>query len=389
MQKLKASLSLFQITFLGVGTMVGAGIYVLVGKVAGLSGALSLWSFVAAAIIVSFSAYSHGYLAQKIPSSAGAAEYVHQAFHSSRLTLVVGLGVLLTGVVSSATLVNGFYGYLNEFFALPKWAVLTGLVLILFFVASRAVNTSVNFAVAITFLELFGLVIVIAFSERGHFDAQLQSPSMSLDDIQVILLGAFVAFYAYVGFEDIVNLAEEVKEPEKTMLPAVLLALVLTTILYLLVAWVALNALPISDLAESDAPFATMLAHRPWLAKSISLIGLIAIINGALVQVLMGSRMVFGLSRGGQLPAFFNTLNRNSVPINATIFVAILIWLFALALPLLTLAKLTSGIILLVFTLVNAAAVVVALRNSRYFVAALAATGVALCVLFVGSSLVS
>ena len=173
------------------------------------------------------------------------------------------------------------------------------------------------------------------------------------------------------------------------MLAAVLLALVLTTILYLLVAWVALNALPISDLAESDAPFATMLAHRPWLAKSISLIGLIAIINGALVQVLMGSRMVFGLSRGGQLPAFFNKLNRKSVPINATIFVAILIWLFALALPLLTLAKLTSGIILLVFTLVNAAAVVVALRNSRYFVAALAATGVALCVLFVGSGLAS
>lgn len=368
--------------------MVGAGIYVLVGKVAGLSGGLSLWAFIAAAVIVSFSAYSHGFLAKYIPSSAGAAEYVNRAFHSPRLTLVIGLGVLLTGVVSSATLVNGFYGYLNEFIALPKWLVTTAAVVILFIVASQAVHTSVNFAVAITFLELLGLVIVIEFSKSGHFDADLQSPSFSLNDIHVILVGAFVAFYAYVGFEDIVNLAEEVKQPEKTMLPAVMLALILTTSLYLLVAWVALHALPINELAESDAPFAAMLAHTPWLAKGISLIGLIAIINGALVQILMGSRMLFGLSRDGHLPSFLNKLNRQHIPINATWFVAVLVWVFALALPLLTLAKLTSGIILIVFTLVNASAVVIALQKKQYSVAIIAVIGAVLCLLFVSSGVI-
>ena len=170
MKKLKASLSLFQITLLGIGTMVGAGIYVLVGKIAGISGGLSLWAFVAAAFIVSFSAYSHGFLAKHIPSSAGAAEYVKQAFRWPPLTLAVGLGVLLTGIVSSATLGNGFYGYLNEFILLPKWLVITAIVIVLFVVASQAVNTSVNFAVAITFLELFGLAIVIVFSQRGTFE---------------------------------------------------------------------------------------------------------------------------------------------------------------------------------------------------------------------------
>jgi len=384
-EKLKASLSLFQLTFLGVGTMVGAGIYVLVGKIAGLSGGLTLWAFIAAAVIVSFSAYSHGFLAKHIPSSAGAAEYVHRAFNSSHLTIAVGLGVLLTGVVSSATLANGFYGYLNEIIVLPKWFVITGLIGILFIVASQAINTSVNFAVGITFLELLGLVLVILFSESGQFEPELQSPSWSLNNIHLIMTGAFVAFYAYVGFEDMVNLAEEVEQPEKTMLPAVLLALILTTIFYLLVTWVALHALPIKQLAESDAPFAAMLAHTPWLAKAISLIGLVAIINGALVQILMGSRMLFGLSRDSHLPAFLSVLNSKHIPINATYCVVALVWIFALALPLITLAKLTSGIILIVFTLVNASAVVIALQKQQYAAVSIGVIGAVLSILFVVS----
>jgi len=382
-KKLKASLSLFQITFVGVGTMVGAGIYVLVGKVAGISGGLSLWAFVAAALIVSFSAYSHGFLAKHIPSSAGAAEYVNKAFHSSHLTLAVGLGVLLTGVVSSAALVNGFYGYLSELIALPQWLVITGLTGILFITATQTVNTSVNFAVGITFLELLGLLLVIIFAKSGNFEPELQSPSWSLNSAQLIMAGAFVAFYAYVGFEDMVNLAEEVEQPEKAMLPAVMLALTLTTVLYIWVAWVALHSLPIKQLAQSDAPFAVMLAHTPWMAKAISVIGLVAIINGALVQILMGSRMLFGLSRDGRLPGFLNKLSHKQIPINATIFVAALVWIFAIALPLITLAKLTSGIILVVFTLVNVSAVVIAVRNKQHVAATIALIGALLSMLFV------
>ena len=346
-----------------------------------------MWAFIAAAIIVSFSAYSHGFLAKHIPSSAGAAEYVNKAFHSSHLTLAVGLGVLLTGVVSSAALANGFHGYLNEIIVLPKWLVITSLTGILFFVASQAVNTSVNFAVGITFLELLGLVVVILFSESGHFEPELQSPSWSLSDIQLIMAGAFVAFYAYVGFEDMVNLAEEAEQPEKTMLPAVMLALILTTTLYLLVAWVALHALPIDELAQSDAPFAVMLSHTPWLAKTISFIGLIAIINGALVQILMGSRILFGLSRDGHLPSFLNKLNSKHIPINATYVVAALVWIFALTLPLITLAKLTSAIILVVFTLVNISAVVIALQKKQRTAAVVAVIGAALSILFLVSGI--
>lgn len=383
MKKLKPSLSLFQITFLGVGTMVGAGIYVLVGKVAGLSAGLSLWAFIAAAIIVSFSAYSHGFLAKHIPSSAGAAEYVNKVFHSPTLTLTVGLGVLLTGVVSAAALINGFYGYLSEFITLPQWLVITALTSILFIMAIQAVNTSVNVAVAITFLELMGLLIVIIFSKSGDFEPELQSPSWSIDHIQLIMSGAFVAFYAYIGFEDMVNLAEEVEKPEKNMLPAVMLALILTTVLYFWVAWVALHALPISQLAQSDAPFAVMLAHTPWMSKAISIIGLIAIMNGALVQILMGSRMLFGLSRDGHLPSVLNKLSPQHTPINATIFVTALVWIFALALPLITLAKLTSAIILIVFTLVNVSAFVIALQKKHYTAAVIAVFGAVLSILFV------
>lgn len=383
MQKLKASLSLFQITFMGVGAMVGAGIYVLVGKIAGISAGFSLWAFIAAAVIVSFSAYSHGFLAKHIPSSAGAAKYINQAFRRPYLTLAVGLAVLLTGVVSSAALANGFYGYLTELVVLPRWFVITALVAGLFIVANQSVTNSVNVAVGVTFLELLGLILVIMFSQRGQLEPSLQNPSASMNDFHMILAGAFVAFYAYIGFEDMVSLAEEAKRPDKIMLPAVMLALVLTTILYLLVVWAALNALPISTLANSDAPFAIMLADTPWLSKTISLIGIVAIINGALVQILMGSRMLFGLSRDGYLPVFLKTLNHKHIPSNATLLVVILIWLFALALPLITLAKITSGIILVVFTLVNAAAVVIALNKKQWLAVGVAAIGAMFSIAFV------
>lgn len=365
--------------------MVGAGIYVLVGKVAGLSEGLSIWAFITAAVIVSFSAYSHGFLAKHIPSSAGAAQYVDSAFNQSSLTLAVGVGVLLTGVVSAATLVNGFYGYLSEFVSLPKWLAISAVVAVLFVISIQAVGTSVNVAVGITFLELFGLAVVIVFSESGEVAPQLTVPSFSIADIQIMLAGAFVAFYAYVGFEDMVTLAEEVREPEKNMVPAVMLALMITTGLYLLVAWVALHSLPLDELSQSDAPFAAMLSHTPWLAKGISLIGLVAIINGALVQILMGSRMLFGLSRQGHMSSFLFRLNQKQVPLNATVVVVVMVLVFSLVLPLLTLAKLTSGIMLLVFTLVNASAVVIAVRQKQTGVAVVAAIGASLCLLFVGS----
>lgn len=387
MQKLTPTLSLFQITFLGIGTMIGAGIYVLVGKVAGISGALSVWAFLAATVIVSFSAYCHGYLAKHIPSSAGAAEYVQQAFNTTLLTQAVGIGVLLTGVVSAATLANGFHGYFSEVVVLPGWLVITVLVAALCYIASRPIKTSVNFAVAITLTELGGILLVIAFADTSAIDYTIPAPTATAGDFQLIIAGAFVAFYAFVGFEDMVNLAEEVKQPERTMLPAVMISLVVTSILYLVTVWVALQSLAIEALASSDAPFAEMLGHTPWLAKMVSLIGLVAIINGALVQILMGSRILFGLSRRDQMPRLFSTLNASDIPITATLFVSALVWLFALALPLLTLAKLTSGIVLIVFTLVNASAFVIARRNKHHLAAVIALMGVVISLAFVVASL--
>lgn len=367
--------------------MIGAGIYVLVGKVAGISGALSVWAFLAATVIVSFSAYCHGYLAKHIPSSAGAAEYVQQAFNTTLLTQAVGIGVLLTGVVSAATLANGFHGYFSEVVVLPGWLVITVLVAALCYIASRPIKTSVNFAVAITLTELGGILLVIAFADTSAIDYTIPAPTATAGEFQLIIAGAFVAFYAFVGFEDMVNLAEEVKQPERTMLPAVMISLVVTSILYLVTVWVALQSLAIEDLASSDAPFAEMLGHTPWLAKMVSLIGLVAIINGALVQILMGSRILFGLSRREQMPRLFSTLNASDIPITATLFVSALVWLFALALPLLTLAKLTSGIVLIVFTLVNASAFVIAMRNKHHLAAVVALMGVVISIAFVVASL--
>ncbi len=356
---LKRSLSLVMITAYGLGTIMGAGIYVLVGKVAGYAGLYAPVSFLIAAVLAAFTGFSYAELAARYPKSAGEAVYVEHGLRMRRLSVLVGWLIVLTGVVSAAAIANGFVGYLHVFIATPDWIAITLLVLALGALAAWGINESVAAAMLITAIEVGGLLLIlwVAGGSLATLPARLPElvPTLDAGVWQGIMLGGFLAFYAFIGFEDMVNVAEEVKEPERTLPVAILVALGLATLLYILVALTAVLALTPAELAQSRAPLALIYTRSTGEAPTlISIISMFAVVNGALIQIIMGARVVYGMSREGWLHGAFGRVHaRTRTPLLATALVTVVVLALALWLPIVTLAKVTSFVILIVFALIN------------------------------------
>ena len=357
--QLKRSLSLTMVTFYGIGTILGAGIYVLIGEVAVTAGIFAPVSFLVASFLALFTAIAYAELSSRFPKSAGEAVYVQEGFQRRHLSILTGLAVVLIGIISSATISKGFVGYLHVFIQMPDWVVITMLVLTLGVIAIWGISESVIFATILTLLEIGGLLIVlwVALPSFVFLPERLPDliPPMNYSIWNGILLGSFLAFYAFIGFEDMVNVAEEVKEPSKTLPIAIILALVITTALYFLVSLSAVLVLPVEKLAGSKAPLAVLYEHatgsRPVV---ISLISMFAVVNGALIQIIMAARILYGMSRQGWLPTVFSDLNPlTRTPLKSTLFVTMAILILALWLPLVTLAKVTSLVTLMIFAIVN------------------------------------
>lgn len=371
--QLKRSLTLPLLTLYGLGTILGAGVYVLVGKVAGVAGIYTPIAFLVSALVAAFTGFSYAKLSSRYPRSAGEAIYVSQAFAWPTLSACVGGFVIATGVVSAATLVNGFVGYLSVFMPMPELTAITLVILLITGIACWGITESVTIAAIVTAIELSGLVIVLA-----ALNVELSTLTERWPDLVPsadkgiwlgILLGAHLAFYAFIGFEDMVNVVEEVVDPKRTMPLAILLALGIASLLYILIALAAILSLPLNELNASNSPMVSLLETKSEkLATIIGIISLIAILNGALVQIIMGARMLYGMSTQKLAPSVFgNISNKTQTPIRATLFIGIIIWLLAAALPLVALAKITSSIILVVFTLVNASLVVIQFREVNKF----------------------
>jgi amino acid transporter len=359
--ELKRALNLAFLTLYGLGTILGAGIYVLVGKVAGIAGLYAPLAFLVAAVVAAVTAFSYAELASRLPKSAGEAVYVQEGFGARSLSIAVGLLLVLSGLVSSATLANGFVGYLEVFVELPAWLVITLLVAGLGGLATWGIAESAIAAAAATLIEIAGLVLIVAVStdSLATFPARLPEllPPFEAATWTSIAAGAFLAFYAFIGFEDMVNVAEEVKEPQRTLPQAIILAMVISTVLYLLVATAAVLALPLTELASTEAPLALMFERATGQAPAvIALISLFAVVNGALVQIIMCARVLYGMSEAGWLPRWLRRVHaRRRTPHYATALVTVAALALALWLPLMTLAKATSFTILVVFALIHAA----------------------------------
>jgi len=356
---LKRAFSLPLLTFYGLGTILGAGIYVLIGEVAVHAGRQTPIAFLVAAILAAFSAFSYAELSARFPLSAGEAVYTQRAFGVRALSRTVGLMIVSIGVVSTATLVNGFVGYLNVFVGLPAWSVIVLLVTLLSGLAMWGISESAWVAAITTLVELGGLLLVLWVAlpvvDMGKATASVLAVPFDTPMLTGVLAGAFVAFYAFIGFEDIVNVAEEVREPSRTLPRAILLALAVATMLYMLIALVSINLLSPERLAASEAPLALLYEEATGDAPVfIGLVGLAAVINGALIQIVMASRVLYGMAAQGWMPPALATVNPYTrTPLRSTFLVAVITLTLALWLPLITLAQITSLITLLVFALVN------------------------------------
>jgi APA family basic amino acid/polyamine antiporter len=358
-QSLRRALSLPLVTFYGLGNILGAGIYVLVGKVVGEAGLFAPLSFLLAALLASLTAFTYAELSSRFPLSAGEAVYVQEGLGISLLPSVVGILIVLAGIVSAATIMNGFAGYLRIFVPIPSATAATLLVLVLGGLAAWGIAESVVAAAVVTVVEVAGLLLIIGIASPdlvGLGSLLVELPPLSEAAVLPgILMGAFIAFYAFIGFEDMVNVAEEVRQPERNLPRAILLALLISSVLYLLVSVAAVTSLPVEQLAATDAPLAviyvSVTGREPVL---ITLIGMFAVVNGALIQIIMASRVCYGMAKQRWLPACFAQVHpRTQTPMVATATVAVLVLLAALWFPIESLAKATSFFLLIVFALVN------------------------------------
>lgn len=370
MQKLSRDIGVWLLLFYGLGNILGAGIYVLVGKVASISGYLSVASFLFASLIAGFTAFSYIELASRYPVSAGEAVYVQEGFGKKYLSLAVGIFIAFSGLISVSALVHGFIGYLHEFVQIDTQLAIFIIFTILVATASLGIKQSVAAAAVLTIVEIFGLLLIIFLGTNNLVVPNVSYmeflPSGDFEDFSLIFLGSFLAFYAFIGFEDMVNVAQEVKEPHKTFPKAIIMALIVSVVLYVLVAMVALQTLSLEHLSASSAPFSDI--YREITGKDpvlITVIGLFAVINGALIQIIMASRVVFGMADKGWLPQKLSEVSPTTkTPINATVAVGVIALFLTLFLDLITLASLTSLLLLIIFTMVNLSLIIIKRRGT-------------------------
>jgi len=365
MTELKRTIGLTSLLFYGLGNILGAGIYVLIGKVAGEAGMYIPLAFFTASVVAGFSAFTYSELSARYPLSAGEAVYIHEGFHLTALSRMTGLLIAFAGMVSAATISRGFYGYFYTFFQLPELLVVAVIILLLGTLTLWGISQSVAAAAALTVIEVAGLLLIIWAGKDAlaTLPVQIDSllPPFQSSALVGIMLGAFLAFFAFIGFEDMVNIAEEVKNPQHNLPAAILLALLIATLMYASVALVAVLSVDQDTLSASKAPLADVLSATSSInPKIISVISMIAIVNGALIQMIMASRIFYGMANKGWLWKRLGIVNKKTqTPVTATVLVIIIILGLAMWFPLETLAKSTSYLVLVVFALANAALVLI------------------------------
>lgn len=362
MPQLKRSLGLVSLTLYGVGVTLGAGIYVLIGETAGLAGSFMPVAFLIALVCAVLTSLSYAELGARYPQSAGEAVFVQEAFHRRWLAQIVGAAVTFTGLFSSATVLQGFSGYAMALTGAPQMLMIVLAALFLTAVLLWGVKESVWVASLVTLLEVAGLLAIIVLAAPQA----IRDPAPFIAGAPIgILVAASVAFFAFIGFEDIVNVSEEVRNPERTVPRAILATMLIAGTIYLAVAIVAVRAVSPDDLAASQDPMAEILRQTGYPGEeAISVIAMVAILNGALINMLMASRVLFGMAKKGMAPAILATVNAaRQTPHIATLLVAGLVVVLALAFPLSQLARMTSFITLAVFLLVNLS--LIALRRER------------------------
>jgi amino acid transporter len=354
---LRRTLGLPLLVLYGVGITIGAGIYVLIGAVAGHAGYYAPWSFLLAALAMALTVGSYAELSTRFPVSAGEAAYVRAAFHSRFVSTATGLITILIGVVASATVSLGAAGYIGQFVDWPRGAIVALVLAALGLVAAWGILESVLLASLFTLIEAGGLVIIIVAGLAAGVPAAsaLTLPPLDANVLSGIAYAALLAFFAFIGFEDLANVVEEAKVPHRDIPRAMVLTLLISTTLYLAVAAIAVAAVPPAQLAASPAPLSLVFRAVAGVSPAtISVIAIVATLNTILAQMTMAARVIYGMARQGDLPRFTGHVHpKTATPLVATGLIVAATLTLALLVPFERLAEGTSIATLIVFALVN------------------------------------
>jgi APA family basic amino acid/polyamine antiporter len=369
-ERLARTIGLSHAVLYGLGITIGVGIYVLVGLAAGRAGAHAPLAFLVAALVMGFSAAAFAELGTRLPVAASEAAYVEEAFRRKRLALAVGLLSIATSTVSAATIAVGASGYVSVFLPLPQPLLVVGIVLVLGAMATRATLQSVSVAGVMTLIEVGGLaVIIVAGLATLNLAPSLAVIVPSVGDGSAwagVASTALLAVFAFIGFEHLVNISEEMKDQRRTLPRALFITLGLTTLFYVLVVLIAVTAVPPGELAASPAPLALVFERLTgWPLWLMSAVAVAATLNGVLVNMIIIARVLYGLADRGQLPAVLAIVDEKSrAPVMATLAGVGAILVLSLSVPLAGLADIASTGTLLVFVIINVALIAIKRRES-------------------------
>ena len=409
MAELKRTVGPGQMMLYGVGSMLGAGIYGLVGRAAGQMGGAMWIAFLVAMCAALLTGLSYASIASRYPRAAGAAYATQRAFRTPWLSYLVGLTVVASGIASAATQSKVVALNLNSMLGLQFGVMIAGvpleiILLALGFLALvggivyRGITESLWANTICTLIEAFGLVLVIAVGFRFWGQADLMEVAVTPANPEgaltaaLVLQGALLTFFSFLGFEDMLNVAEEVKHPERNMPIAMIGAMAIVCTLYMAVAVTAVSIVPWNELATAPAPLRAVIERAaPWFpAIGFTFITIAAVANTALVNTIMGSRMLYGLSRQGLLPKPLGKVHgRRRTPHIAIGVLMVVIAALQFAGDISQLASATVLLLLLVFTIVNSALIVLKRREGNLAgcfnaPALIPALGALICLVLIG-----
>lgn len=319
-------------------------------------------------MVMALTVASYAELSTRFPVSAGEAAYVKAAFQSQVLSTLTGLLTIGVGVVASSAVTLGSAGYIQQFVDVPQSLIVVIVVVLLGAVAAWGILESVLLASVFTLIEVGGLLAIIVAAVHVNLPIMawlMQPPPLEAHALSGIAFASLLAFFAFIGFEDLANVVEEAKVPHRDIPRAMALTLLISTILYVAVAAIAVSAVSVERLSLSAAPLTMVFREVAGVSPvTISIIAIIATLNTILAQMTMAARVVYGMARQGDLPGIVGRVHpKTATPLLATALIVVSVIALALTVPLVRLAESTSLATLFVFALVNLA--LLRLRHRR------------------------
>jgi APA family basic amino acid/polyamine antiporter len=349
---LRRTLSLWQVSLSGIGVILGAGVYALIGPAAAQAGSALWLSFLVAGLTAGLTAYAYARLGRLAPKNSPEFQYTVLAFGPTA-GFVAGSLMLAADILATGAVTIGFGGYVQHLLGTPLIGNALGLVAILGVILYSGVRQSVAIAIVLTVLEAAGLVFVIVIGLPSWSGTDFLAMPNGLAGVSD---AAALIFFAYLGFDELGNFAEEMHRPERDLPRALFISMIASTTIYILVALSAVAVVGATQLGASEAPLALVARQvlGPQADTALSVVALAATANTALLLLVAGSRSIYGMAAAGVFPTRLARVGRASSPVAATTLVLALLAVLVGLGNLQQVAAMTDAAVLVAFMFVNA-----------------------------------